>query len=125
MSSIPHRIRNLLDSGRGEVRQLEHEYHIWLVITIFSITSCVFLFLSSLLLFDVETPSTLLLPRLLIGGNDIFFEVKEDGIKLGDLRVSQGNLHWVPSGNVYGYTLEWNQLTEVTREFGRREKYIY
>ena len=67
MSSIPHRIRNLLDSGRGEVRQLEHEYHIWLVITIFSITSCVFLFLSSLLLFDVETPSTLLLPRLLIG----------------------------------------------------------
>ena len=65
------------------------------------------------------------MPQLLIGGNDIFFEVKEDGVKLGDLRVSQGNLHWVPAGRTYGYTLEWNQLTEVTREHGKREKYTY
>ena len=65
------------------------------------------------------------LPRLLIGGNDIFFEVKEDGIKLGDLRVSQGNLHWVPAGRIYGYTLEWSQLTEIGSAYGRRERYIY
>ena len=65
------------------------------------------------------------LPRLLIGGNDIYFEVKEDGVKLGDLRISQGNLHWVPSGKIYGYTLEWSQLTNITRKNGRRERYVY
>ena len=65
------------------------------------------------------------MPRLLIGGNDIFFEVKEDGVKLGDLRVSQGNLHWVPTGRTYGYTLEWYQLTEIASEHGRRERYSY
>ena len=65
------------------------------------------------------------LPRLLVGGTDIIFEVKEDGTKLGDVRISQGNLHWVPAGKMYGYTIEWNQMTDVTRKNGRREKYLY
>ena len=66
MSSIPFRLRSLLDSGRGEVRQLEHEYHRWLVVTILSLSSCMFLLFSFLLLFTIETSSSLLLPRLLM-----------------------------------------------------------
>lgn len=63
------------------------------------------------------------MPHLLIGGNDVFFEVREDGKKLGELRVSQGNLHWVPADHVYGHTLEWRQFDEIAKEQGRREKY--
>lgn len=64
-------------------------------------------------------------PKLLVGGNDFCFEVREDGNKLGDLRVSQGNLHWVPTGCSYGYTLEWTQLDALAKEQGRREPYTY
>jgi hypothetical protein len=65
------------------------------------------------------------MPRFLIGGNDVFFEVKEDEVKIGDLRVSQGNLHWVPTGHTYGHTLEWRQFAEMAVEAGRRERYTY
>ena len=65
------------------------------------------------------------MPRLLIGGNDIVFEVREDQSKLGDLRISQGNLHWVPVGCSFGYTLRWDQLDSIAKEQGRREKYTY
>ncbi|MHA2174625.1 MAG: hypothetical protein ACXABI_07340 [Candidatus Hodarchaeales archaeon] len=67
MSSIPLPIRKLIDSGRGEVRQLEREYHRWFVITFLSVTSCVFLVLSLPLLFTVEATNSLVFPRLLIG----------------------------------------------------------
>ena len=65
------------------------------------------------------------MPRFLIGGNDIVFEVRENQNKLGDLRISQGNLHWVPVGCSYGYTLAWSQLGEIAKEQGKREKYTY
>ena len=65
------------------------------------------------------------MPSLLIGGNDVFFEIREDGKKLGELRVSQGNLHWVPTDHVYGYTFEWRQFAEMAIEAGRREKYTH
>lgn len=32
------------------------------------------------------------IPRMLAGANDIVFEIKENEIKIGDLKVSQGNL---------------------------------
>jgi len=64
------------------------------------------------------------IPRQLIGANDVVFEVKEDGSKLGDLKVSQGNIHWVPSGHTFGYTLEWHQFAEIAEKQGRRRKYI-
>ena len=63
------------------------------------------------------------IPRLLIGGNDVVLEIREGQNKLGDLKISQGNLHWVPVGCVYGYTLGWSQLDRIAKEQGRREKY--
>jgi hypothetical protein len=65
------------------------------------------------------------IPPFLVGGNDVFFEIREDGAKLGELRVSQGNLHWVPAGHTYGYTLDWGQFAEIAVEAGIREKYTY
>jgi hypothetical protein len=60
-----------------------------------------------------------------MGGNDIFFEIKEDRAKLGELRVSQGNIHWVPVDHIYGYTLQWHQFDDIARNQGKREKYMY
>jgi len=65
------------------------------------------------------------MPRRLVGSNDIIFEIRENRQKLGDLRVSQGNLYWLPAGRKYGRILEWNQLTDVFTRNGRRRKYTY
>jgi len=65
------------------------------------------------------------MPRRLVGSNDIIFEIRENRQKLGDLRVSQGNLYWLPTGRKYGRILEWNQLTDVFKRNGRSRKYTY
>jgi hypothetical protein len=67
MSAIPPSIRKILDSGRGEVRQLEREYHIWFITTIISALSCILLVSISLILFSVDTTDSLVLIRLVIG----------------------------------------------------------
>lgn len=62
---------------------------------------------------------------MLVGGNDIVFEVKENETKLGDLRVSQGNLFWLPTGHKFGHVLEWTQFDQLAREHGKRRRYTY
>jgi hypothetical protein len=60
---------------------------------------------------------------MLVGANDIVFEVREDNEKLGDLKVSQGNLFWLPSGYNYGRELGWREFAELAEEHGRRRRY--
>ncbi len=67
MSAIPPSIRKILDSGRGEVAQLEQQYHIWLLVTVLSVGAGVILLGVSLMLFLLETNADLTLVRLLIG----------------------------------------------------------
>ena len=67
MSAIPPSIRKILDSGRGEVAQLEQQYHIWLLVTVLSVGAGVILLGVSLMLFLLETNENLTLVRLLIG----------------------------------------------------------
>ena len=64
------------------------------------------------------------IPRMIVGANDVVFEVREDNEKLGDLKVSQGNLFWLPSGYNYGQILEWSQFAQLAEEYGRRKRYI-
>ena len=74
MSAIPTGIRKILDSGRGELKQLEQQYHIWLIITILSIGTGIILFIVSIMLFLDERSEELSIIRLLIGiavGSDI------------------------------------------------------
>ncbi|MFW9779944.1 MAG: hypothetical protein ACFFE8_13895 [Candidatus Heimdallarchaeota archaeon] len=66
MSSIPPSIRKILDSGRGEMAQLERQYHIWVTITVLGFIVEVVLFLVSVLLFMDSTPD-LAIPRILVG----------------------------------------------------------
>ncbi|MHA1215576.1 MAG: hypothetical protein ACTSPG_09765 [Candidatus Hodarchaeales archaeon] len=75
MSAIPPSIRKILDTGRGEVRQLEQQYHIWLFTTIISALLGLALVLVSIILLLYEDRDSLLLVRLLIGlavGLDVF-----------------------------------------------------
>ena len=65
------------------------------------------------------------IPRMLVGGNDFVFEVKENEAKLGDLRVSQGNLFWLPAGHNIGRVLEWTQFAQLAGKHGKRRRYTY
>ena len=65
------------------------------------------------------------IPRMLVGANDIVFEVKENDVKLGDLRVSQGNVFWLPSGHTIGRVLQWSQFAQLIEEHGRRKRYKF
>jgi len=64
------------------------------------------------------------IPRMLVGSNDIIFEIREGKSKLGDLRVSQGNLFWLPGVNrKYGYALDWAKFAQIVEEEGTRKRY--
>ena len=67
MSAIPTGIRKFLDSGRGELKQLEQQYHIWVVITILAVSAGVLMLIVSIMLFLYERNDELALIRLLIG----------------------------------------------------------
>ncbi len=67
MSAIPTGIRKFLDSGRGELKQLEQQYHIWLLVTILAIGAGILMFVVSIMLFLYEGNTDLALIRLLIG----------------------------------------------------------
>lgn len=63
------------------------------------------------------------IPRMIVGANDVIFEVRENDTKLGDLKVSQGNLFWLSSGHNYGRILEWSQFAQLAEEHGKRRRY--
>ena len=67
LSAIPPSIRKILNSGRGEVKQLEHEYHIWLILSGLAIFSCILLFVTSISLFSLDSENSYLLVRLMVG----------------------------------------------------------
>ena len=63
------------------------------------------------------------IPRMIVGANDVIFEVRENDVKLGNLKVSQGNLFWLSSGHNIGRVLEWNQFAELAEKYGRKRRY--
>ncbi|MHA1946923.1 MAG: hypothetical protein ACXAC6_11680 [Candidatus Hodarchaeales archaeon] len=67
MSAIPPSIRKILNSGRGEVKQLEHEYHIWLVLFGLASLSCILLLGTSISLFSLDSNNSYILIRLMVG----------------------------------------------------------
>jgi len=43
---------------------------------------------------------------------DVVFEVRSDGEKLGELRVSQGTIDWFPRRVQRGVSLTWEQFDQ-------------
>ena len=67
MSAIPPSIRKILDSGKGEVTQLERQYHIWVLITVLSFFAGGLMVGVSIILFLLDSSENLSIVRLLIG----------------------------------------------------------
>ncbi len=67
MSAIPQSIRKILDSGRGDVDQLERQYHIWLLVTVLAVIAGVLMFGVLIILFLLDTGENLTIVRLLVG----------------------------------------------------------
>jgi hypothetical protein len=57
-------------------------------------------------------------PRSSAPDADIIFTVFADQEKLGELRLSKGNIVWYPANKAYGYTLSWTKLDALAREYG-------
>lgn len=46
---------------------------------------------------------------------DVVFEVRSDGDKLGELRVSKGTIDWVPANAKLPIQLTWEQFDSYLR----------
>ena len=62
------------------------------------------------------------MPSRLVGKSDVVFDVRENDSKLGDLRVSQGNIFWRPFNCAYGHVLPWALFAEMMEKNGKRQK---
>jgi hypothetical protein len=49
---------------------------------------------------------------------DVVFEVRSDGDKLGELRVSKGTIDWVPVNAKIPIRLTWEQFDRQMRDHG-------
>jgi hypothetical protein len=59
-------------------------------------------------------------PTKVVRGQDIRFEVKSDGSKLGTLLVSQGNIEWIPANaSVRKRRMRWEAFAAMMGEAGR------
>ncbi len=54
-------------------------------------------------------------PKRPLAHKDIEFEVWRNGKKFGELRVSQGNVVWLPADRTYGHWLTWQKLDKAIR----------
>jgi hypothetical protein len=52
-----------------------------------------------------------------VANADLVIEVKSDGEKLGELRVSRGTIDWIPRGHQNASrSLTWEQFAELMSE---------
>jgi hypothetical protein len=59
------------------------------------------------------------LPKTPISLTDVEFAIKKNGVLLGKLKISKGNIQWWPSGaSKNGYRLSWSTLGEVFLNHG-------
>jgi hypothetical protein len=52
---------------------------------------------------------------------DVEFQVKRNGAMLGRLRISKGNVEWVPKDFEHGYQMNWREFGALMKENGTRK----
>ena len=63
------------------------------------------------------------IPQKFVLSKDVEFNVKSDGVKLGTLLISKGNIEWVPASNtVKKYRLTWEAFDQVMEREGNLRK---
>lgn len=60
------------------------------------------------------------IPQKFVLAKDVEFEVKSDGMKLGTLLISKGNVEWIPANNsVNKCRLSWEKFAELMETEGK------
>jgi hypothetical protein len=60
------------------------------------------------------------MPERDLGRADVEFLVKQDGVVLGTLAVSNGSLVWFPRGTSYGCKMGWTKFDENMQKLAKR-----
>jgi hypothetical protein len=53
------------------------------------------------------------IPKRTLGTSDIEFEVKQNGIMFGTLKISKGSLVWFPKGTTKGLKMGWTKFDKI------------
>ena len=59
-------------------------------------------------------------PARSLGRADVRFAVKEDGVLLGTLEVSNGSIVWFPKGTTYGCKAVWSAFDKLMKNHATR-----
>jgi hypothetical protein len=57
-------------------------------------------------------------PARPLGNNDIVFEVRGNGLKVGELKVSRGGVVWRPAGQRGTHVMRWGRFNKLMQEHG-------
>lgn len=59
-------------------------------------------------------------PKRNLGKADIEFEIKQNGVMLGTLKISKGSLVWFPKGTTNGLKMGWSKFDKLMEENATR-----
>jgi hypothetical protein len=60
------------------------------------------------------------IPSRDLGRADVEFNVWQDGLKHGTLRISKGSVVWFPKNNSWGFKIGWTKFDVLLKENGTR-----
>ena len=57
----------------------------------------------------------------IVGETDVVFDIRSDGLKLGEVHISQGGIDWWPrNSKVHYHRLTWEQFSGLLEERPKR-----
>ena len=59
-------------------------------------------------------------PALTLGNADIELHVRGNGALVGTLKISRGNVDWLPRDKQKWFRMGWREFDKVMREHGRK-----
>ena len=60
------------------------------------------------------------LPERRLGKNDVVFDVRENGARVGRLLISKGAIEWIPRSKKLRRKWSWGRFDALIRELGRK-----
>ena len=60
------------------------------------------------------------LPNALMGKKDAFFDIFQDGEKLGTITISKGSIEWYPKNSKQPYKMTWSKFDKMCKEFNEK-----
>ena len=57
------------------------------------------------------------LPFALLGKKDAYFEIYEDGKKLGTITISKGSIEWYPKNAKQPYEFSWGEFDKMIKVY--------